>query len=171
MKFKFEKELLKINYFKANATIRYNSKPFEITTGYMDFPDGLLKNEKGKWYLKVKLDDQTSQMVHSINKLVTDDILRYWGGDFDHTHVSDCFNYSGTPTPTEMNIRLKYRYKRFETVTTDINGFPASVYQLNRTKRAKITFSLGNAFKEDNSIVLLWTVESIQLQKPVDYVV
>jgi hypothetical protein len=70
-----------------------------------------------------------------------------------------------------MNIRLKYRYKRFETITTDINGLPASLYQLNRTKRAKITISLGSAYKEDNSIVLLWTVESIQLEEPVDYVV
>lgn len=147
--------LLSIKYYQNNATIRYNKLPFQIETDYINIPNGLEKNEKGKWYIKAEIDPITKEIIEEINKLVINEMYKYW-----NCKISDCVNHSN---PKEMYLKLKFRYNKFETKVEDEFKRPASIYLLNDKKKAKLRITLGSAFKEEenNTAVLLWVVEKI----------
>ena len=152
------KNLLTVQYFKDNATIRYNSKPFEIYTDTVEIPNGLETNGDNKWYIKAEIPKETRDLIEQLNDQIRNRINEYWGRE-TILKFSDCFDYS--KSKSEMFLKIKYRYKKFETKVFDISSTPASIYQLNKEKKAKLTISLGSAFRENENVLLKWTVDKI----------
>jgi len=176
MKVSINPKSLKIVYYTnpktqtGNAKISYNGVPFTLETEELEIENGLEKNENGKWFIRPNLTPSTKSIIEEINKNVRNDIIQYWGKGSEFTvKVSDCLDYT-LATSTKMYLKVKYRYKKFETKAFDQDENPANIYQLNKDKKAKLHISLNSAYKEKDSVVLLWTVDKIIYSKQVSYI-
>ena len=131
-----------------------------IETPVLVCKDGIEKSETGKFSMNLIWNENSnwSAWFNQLDKWMWRNVSSL---GFSETFLD---SVKKTTEMSELKIKLPYRYKKFEFITRDVEGFPVNILEkLKPNTLVKAQIELKNIWKIGNCMGPLWILKGLTI--------